>query len=212
MQVDVLNIQGQATGRSIELPEEIFGAEPNEHVVYLAVKQYLASQRQGTHKVKTRAEVQGASRKLVKQKGTGGARKGNIRNPLYKGGGTIFGPKPHKYDIKLNRKVKDLAKMSALTHKAQANAIFVVEDMNFDAPKTKTFMTAMNALKVGDKKMMFILPEYNDNLYMSLRNVPSVLGVQLSDINTYDIMNSEVLVLTESAARIFATEEAEVAA
>src|SRR4028119_2114316 len=149
MQVDVLNIQGQATGRSIELPEEIFGAEPNEHVVYLAVKQYLASQRQGTHKVKTRAEVQGASRKLHKQKGTGGSRKGNIRNPLYKGGGTIFGPKPHTYEIKLNRKVKDLAKISALSSKAQGKAIFVVEDITMDAPKTKTFMNVMNALKVG---------------------------------------------------------------
>src|ERR1043165_2223722 len=155
MQVDVLNIQGQSTGRSVELPDEIFGAEPNEHVVYLAVKQYLASQRQGTHKVKTRAEVQGESRKLHKQKGTGGARKGNIRNPLYKGGGTIFGPKPHRYDIKLNRKEKDLAKISALSHKAKDNAIVVVEDVNLEAPKTKTFMNILNALNVGEKKIMF---------------------------------------------------------
>lgn len=212
MQLKVLNTQGQETGRTVELPEEIFGIEPNNHAIYLAVKQFLAAQRQGTHKVKTRAEVKGASRKLHKQKGTGGSRKGNIRNPLYKGGGTIFGPKPHKYEIKLNRKVKDLAKMSALTYKAQANAIFVVEDITMDAPKTKTFMGTLTNLKVADKKLMFVLPEYNDNLYRSLRNVPSVLGVQLSDINTYDIMNSEVLVLTESAARIFATEEAEVAA
>src|SRR5687767_9380171 len=210
MQVKVLNIQGQETGRTVELPEEIFGIEPNNHAIYLAVKQYLAAQRQGTHKVKTRAEVQGASRKLHKQKGTGGSRKGNIRNPLYKGGGTIFGPKPHKYDIKLNRKVKDLAKMSALTYKAKENAIFVVEDVNLDAPKTKTFLNILSSIKVADKKMMFILPEYNDNVYMSLRNVPSVLGVLLSDVNTYDIVNSEVLVLTESAAKIFANEEAEV--
>src|SRR6476469_10486588 len=131
MQVDVLTIKGEKSGRTVDLPEDIFGAEPNTHVMYLAVKQYLAAQRQGTHKVKTRAEVQGASRKLHRQKGTGGSRKGNIRNPLYKGGGTIFGPKPHKYDIKLNRKVKDLAKMSALAHKAKNNAIFVVEDLNF---------------------------------------------------------------------------------
>lgn len=212
MQIKVLNIQGQETGRTVELPEEIFGIEPNNHAIYLAVKQYLAAQRQGTHKVKTRAEVQGASRKLHKQKGTGGSRKGNIRNPLYKGGGTIFGPKPHKYDIKLNRKVKDLAKMSALTYKAKENAIFVVEDVNLDAPKTKTFLNILSSIKVADKKMMFILPEYNDNVYMSLRNVPSVLGVLLSDVNTYDIVNSEVLVLTESAAKIFANEEAEVAA
>jgi large subunit ribosomal protein L4 len=213
MQLKVLNTQGQETGRTVELPEEIFGIEPNNHAIYLAVKQYLAAQRQGTHKVKTRAEVQGASRKLHKQKGTGGSRKGNIRNPLYKGGGTIFGPKPHKYSLKLNRKVKDIAKMSALAHKAKANAIYVVEDMNFDAPKTKNFMNAMNSIKVGEKKLMFVLPEYNDNLYRSIRNVPSVIGVLLSDINTYDIMNSEVLVLTESAAKIFAAaEEEEVAA
>jgi large subunit ribosomal protein L4 len=212
MQLKVLNIQGQETGRTVELPEEIFGVEPNNHAIYLAVKQYLGAQRQGTHKVKTRAEVQGASRKLHKQKGTGGSRKGNIRNPLYKGGGTIFGPKPHKYDIKLNRKVKDLAKISALSHKAKENAIVVVEDLNFDAPKTKNFMNIMSSLKVADKKMMFVLPEYNSNVNASLRNVPSVLGVLLSDVNTYDIVNSEVLVLTESAAKIFANEEAEVAA
>ncbi len=140
MQVEVLNIKGKKTGRTVELPEEIFGVEPNNHVIYLAVKQYLAAQRQGTHKVKTRAEVQGASRKLHRQKGTGGSRKGNIRNPLYKGGGTIFGPKPHGYDIKLNRKVKDLAKISALSYKAKENAIVVVEDIKMDAPKTKTFV------------------------------------------------------------------------
>jgi large subunit ribosomal protein L4 len=173
------------------------------------VKQYLASQRQGTHKVKTRAEVQGASRKLHRQKGTGGSRKGNIRNPLYKGGGTVFGPKPHKYDIKLNRKVKDLAKVSALAHKAKANAIFVVEDVKLDTPKTKTFMSILDSLKVGDKKIMFVMPEYNDNLYVSSRNVPSVLTTLLSDINTYDIMNSEALVMTESAALIFGGAEEE---
>src|SRR6476469_7587015 len=211
MQVNVLNIQGQETGRTVELPEEIFGIEPNNHAIYLAVKQYLAAQRQGTHKVKTRAEVQGASRKLHKQKGTGGSRKGNIRNPLYKGGGTIFGPKPHKYEIKLNRKVKDLAKMSALAHKAKENAIFVVEDINMDAPKTKSFMEIMNSIKVGEKKLIYVLPEYNDNVYMSIRNVPSVLGVLLSDINTYDIVNSEALVLSESAAKIFAEAEEAVA-
>src|SRR5438874_12915660 len=145
MQADVLNIQGQPTGRTVDLPEEIFGAEPNDHVIYLAVKQYLAAQRQGTHKVKTRAEVQGASRKLHRQKGTGGSRKGNIRNPLYKGGGTVFGPKPHSYEIKLNRKVKDLAKMSALAHKAKDKAIYVVEDINLGAPKTKAFMGILNS-------------------------------------------------------------------
>ncbi len=213
MQIDVLNIEGQATGRTIELPEEIFGIEPNNHAIYLAVKQYLGAQRQGTHKVKTRAEVKGSSRKLHKQKGTGGSRKGNIRNPLYKGGGTVFGPKPHKYDIKLNRKVKDLAKMSALTYKAKENAIVIIEDVNFEAPKTKNLMNILGAVKAADKKIMFITPEYNDNLYKSIRNVPSVLGVLLSDVNTYDIVNSELLVLTEGAAKIFADkDEEEVAA
>jgi large subunit ribosomal protein L4 len=207
MQVEVLNSKGKATGRTVELPEEIFGAEPNNHVIYLAVKQYLAAQRQGTHKVKTRAEVQGASKKLHRQKGTGGSRKGNIRNPLYKGGGTIFGPKPHSYDFKLNRKVKDLAKISALSYKAKENAIVILEDLSMDAPKTKTFVDILGNLKVADKKIMFIQPEYDSNVDKSLRNVPSVLGVLLSDINTYDIVNSEVIVLTESAAKIFADDE-----
>src|ERR1051326_850970 len=148
MQVDILNIKGKQTGRTIDLPDEIFGIEPNDHAIYLAVKQYLAAQRQGTHKVKTRAEVQGASRKLHKQKGTGGSRKGNIRNPLYKGGGTIFGPKPHGYDIKLNRKVKDLAKISALSSKVKENAIVVIEDINLDAPKTKDFTNMLNSIEV----------------------------------------------------------------
>jgi large subunit ribosomal protein L4 len=207
MQVEVLNTKGKATGRTIELPEDIFGAEPNNHVIYLAVKQYLAAQRQGTHKVKTRAEVQGASRKLHRQKGTGGSRKGNIRNPLYKGGGTIFGPKPHGYDIKLNRKVKDLAKISALSHKAKDNAIVVLEDINMETPKTRAFVDILGNLNLADKKVMFVHPEYNDNLDLSMRNVPSVLGVLLSDINTYDIVNSDVLILTESAAKIFADDE-----
>lgn len=207
MQVDVLNIQGAKTGRTVELPEEIFGTEPNNHVVYLAVKQYLAAQRQGTHKVKTRAEVQGASRKLHKQKGTGGARKGNLRNPLYKGGGTVFGPKPHSYDIKLNRKVKDLAKISALSYKAKENAIVVVEDVTMDSPKTKQLAGILKSLKVNDKKALFVLPEYNDNVYLSIRNIPGAQGTLLSDVNTYDIVNANVLVFTESTAKIFSEEE-----
>lgn len=212
MELKVLNIEGKETGRTVDLPEDIFGIEPNDHAIYLAVKQYLAAQRQGTHKVKTRAEVQGASRKLHRQKGTGGSRKGNIRNPLYKGGGTIFGPKPHKYDFKLNRKVKDLAKMSALAHKAKEGAIVIVEDLTLEAPKTKTFMNMLNSLNVGEKKLMFILPEYNDNVYVSSRNISSVLTMLMSDVNTYDLVNSEVLVLTESAAKIFAGSEEEAAA
>jgi len=208
MQVDVLNIKGQKTGRTVELPAEIFGIEPNDHVIYLAVKQYLAAGRTGTHKVKTRAEVQGASRKLHKQKGTGGARKGNIRNPLYKGGGTIFGPKPHSYDFKLNRKVKDLAKLSALSYKAKENAIVVVEDITMDVPKTKTLIEVMKNLNLSNKKSLFVLPEYNDNLYLSTRNVPNVASSLLADINTYEIMNADVLVITEATANIFTEEEA----
>lgn len=202
MQVEVLNKEGKSTGRSVELPDDIFGVEPNDHVIYLAVKQYLAAQRQGTHKAKNRNEVKGASRKLHKQKGTGGSRKGNIRNPLYKGGGAIFGPRPRDYGFKLNKKVKDLAKISALSYKAKDNAILVIEDLSFDAPKTKTFVGILGNLNVADKKSMFVVTAPNDNVEMSLRNVPTVLGMALSDLNTYDIMNAEVLVLTESAAKL----------
>ena len=208
MQLDIINTKGEKTGRTIELPDDIFGIEPNDHVIYLAVKQFQGAQRQGTHKVKTRMEVKGSSKKLHKQKGTGGARKGNLRNPLYKGGGSIFGPKPHKYDIKLNRKVKDLAKMSALAYKAKENAIVVLEDVQMDAPKTKTFTGIMNSLGLGNKKALFVIPEYNDNLYMSMRNVPSVNGTLLSDMNTYDILNANVLVMTESAAKLFSESDA----
>jgi large subunit ribosomal protein L4 len=209
MQVDVLDIKGKKTGRSVELPEEIFGTEPNNHVIYLAVKQYLAAQRQGTHKVKTRMEVKGSSKKLHKQKGTGGARKGNLRNPLYKGGGTIFGPKPHSWDFKLNRKVKDLAKISALSYKAKENAIVVVEEIKLSKPSTKEFAGILKSLKLDGKKTLFISPEFDDNLYLSLRNIISVGGSLLSDINTYDIVNANVLVLTESAAKVFSEEAVE---
>ncbi|MEO6329902.1 MAG: 50S ribosomal protein L4 [Ginsengibacter sp.] len=209
MQVEILNIQGEKTGRTIELPEEIFGVEPNDHVVYLAVKQYLAAQRQGNHKVKTRAEVQGSSKKLHKQKGTGGSRKGNLRNPLYKGGGTVFGPKPHGYDFKVNRKVKDLAKISALSQKAKGNGIFVVEDITMEAPKTKELARIFKSLNTGARKTLFILPEHNDNVYRSFRNVPSICGTLLSDVNTYDIVNANVVVFTESAAKIFIEENSE---
>jgi large subunit ribosomal protein L4 len=212
MQVDVLDIKGKKTGRSVELPEEIFGVEPNDHVIYLAVKQYLAAQRQGTHKVKTRMEVKGSSKKLHKQKGTGGSRKGNLRNPLYKGGGTIFGPKPHSWDFKLNRKVKDLAKISALSHKAKENAIVVLEDIKIDKPNTKQFAGILKSLKLDDKKTLFVTPEFDENLYLSLRNIYSVGGSLLSDINTYDIVNAQVLVLTENAAKVFSEEAVEAVA
>jgi large subunit ribosomal protein L4 len=187
----------------VELPEDIFGVEPNDHVIYLAVKQYLAAQRQGTAKVKTRMEVKGSSKKLHKQKGTGGARKGNIRNPLYKGGGTIFGPKPRDYDFKLNRKVKDLAKISALVHKAKGNAIVIIEDLKLDSPKTSQFAEILRDLQVAEKKTLFVLPEYNDNVYLSFRNIPRVEGALLADINTYDIVNADLLVLSETAAKLF---------
>jgi len=209
MQADVLNIEGKKTGRTVELPEEIFGIEPNDHVIYLAVKQYLAAQRQGTHKVKTRLEVQGSSKKLHRQKGTGGSRKGNLRNPLYKGGGTIFGPKPRDYDIKLNRKVKDLAKMSALSYKAKENKIVVVEDIKLEAPKTRQFADALKGWDLQDKKVLFVMQEDSENVHLSLRNLPSVEGTLLADINTYDIVHADVLVLSETAAKVFADEAAE---
>ncbi len=207
MQVDVLNIKGAKTGRKLDLPADIFETEPNDHVIYLAVKQYLAAQRQGTHKVKTRMEVKGSSKKLHKQKGTGGSRKGNIRNPLYKGGGTIFGPKPRSYDFKLNRKVKDLAKISALSYKAKASSIIVVEDIELKVPKTSEVANLIDGLKLTGKKTLFVTPEYNNNLHLSLRNIPGQESSLLADVNTYDIVNAEILVLTESAAKMFTEEE-----
>ncbi|MBL7752956.1 MAG: 50S ribosomal protein L4 [Chitinophagaceae bacterium] len=207
MQVDVLNINGQSTGRTVELPAEFFGMEPNNHLIYLAVKQYLAASHQGTHKVKTRAEVKGASRKLHRQKGTGGARKGNIRNPLYKGGGTIFGPKPHSYDFKLNKQVKNLAFYSALSLKAQGNNIVVVEDINMDQPKTKDFVRILSNLKLSDKKTLFLMPDYNENTYRSARNLPRVKANVFHSANTYDVVNAGALLLTEGVVKQFAEAE-----
>ena len=212
MQVDILNTKGEKTGRSIELPDEIFGVEPNDHVIYLAVKQYLAAQRQGTHKVKTRAEVQGASRKLHKQKGTGGARKGNIRNPLYKGGGTIFGPKPRDYDFKLNYKVKGLAKVSALSHKVKENNLLVVEDAKLEVPKTREVAGILKSLNAGNKKVLVLTGEQENNFRLSFRNLPNVTGYQFNDMNTYDIVNSNVVLITESAAKLIVEDVKEVGA
>jgi large subunit ribosomal protein L4 len=211
MQLDIINIEGKKTGRTVNLPDEIFAADPNSHVIWLAVKQHLAARRQGTHKVKTRAEVEGSSKKLHKQKGTGGSRKGNLRNPLYKGGGTVFGPKPHGYDFKLNRKVKDLAKIGALSTKAKENKITIVEDIKMDAPSTKSFTQIFNVIAPGSRKTLYILPEHDENVYKSFRNAPAICGTSLSDINTYDIMNSDTVVFTESAANIFVEENKEVA-
>ena len=210
MQLDVLNNKGEVTGRKVELPEDIFNIEQNDHVIYLAVKQYRAAQRLGLHSTKTRAEVKGSSKKLHKQKGTGGARKGNIRNPLYKGGGTINGPKPHGYGFKLNRKVKDLAKISALSHKARANQIVVVEDFNIDTPKTKAFTTVLSSVSKNARKTLLVLPEYDTNVYLSARNIQSNKTVVLSDMNTYDLVNASVIILTESTAKFFTEEAIEV--
>ena len=211
MQVDVLNSKGEKTGRAVELPEDIFNAEPNDHVIYLAVKQYLAAQRQGTHKTKTRAEVQGSSKKLHRQKGTGGSRKGNIRNPLYKGGGAVNGPKPHAYSFKLNRKVKDLAKISALSHKARENKIVIVEDLKFDAPKTKNFVSMIEGITAKARKSLLVVAEYDENVYLSGRNMSNNKTSVLSDMNTYDLMNASVVVFTETAAKMFSEEEGIVA-
>lgn len=209
MQVDVLNSKGAKTGRSVELPDDIFNVEPNDHCIYLAVKQYLAAKRQGTHKTKTRAEVHGSSKKLHKQKGTGGSRKGNIRNPLYKGGGTINGPLPHGYAFKLNRKVKDLAKISALVYKARENKIVIIEDLTLDTPKTKDFSAMLEVLRGDSRKTMVVVPEYNTNVYLSGRNLSSNKTVVLSDMNTYDLTNTGVVIFTESAAKMFIETPAE---
>ncbi|MCD6011863.1 MAG: rplD [Flavipsychrobacter sp.] len=212
MQVDVLNTKGAKTGRSIELPDDIFNVEPNDHCIYLAVKQYLAAQRQGTHKTKTRAEVKGSSKKLHKQKGTGGSRKGNIRNPLYKGGGTVNGPEPHGYNFKLNRKVKDLAKISALVYKARENKIVIVEDLSMSAPKTKDFTGILDALRGDNRKTMVVVPEYDTNVYLSGRNLTNNKTVVLADMNTYDLTHTDVVIFTESAAKLFNELPEEVAA
>ena len=212
MQVDVINIKGEKTGRSIELPDEIFGVEPNDHVIYLAVKQFLAAQRQGTHKVKTRLEVKGSSKKLHRQKGTGGARKGNLRSPLNKGGGTIFGPKPRDYDIKLNYKVKGLAKCSALSYKVKENSLVVMEDMNIETPKTKEFNNILKSIQADKKKVLVLTADFEPNVLLAFRNLPNVLGYQFNDMNTYDIVNSNLILITESAAKAIAEDVKEISA
>ena len=199
MKISVYNIKGEATGRSVELPEDIFGIEPHEHSVWLDVKRYLAAQRQGTHKSKERSEMSGSTRKLHKQKGTGGSRKGDINNPLYRGGGRVFGPRPRNYDIQVNAKVRRLARRSALSAKAQAGSIVVVEDFSFDAPKTKDFLSILNALKVADKKPLTVLGDYNKTLYLSCRNIDKASIAPAADLNTYLIMQAGAVVITESA-------------
>ena len=202
MELAVLNAQGQETGRKVVLSDAVFGVEANDHAIYLDVKQYLADQRQGTHKSKQRNEVAGSTRKLKRQKGTGGARCGSIKSPLFPGGGRIFGPVPRDYSFKLNKKLKRLARRSALTYKAQANAITVVENLALEAPKTKAVVALASALKVADKKVLVVLPETNVNLQLSCRNLPYVKTVLASSLNTYEVMNASALVMVEGAENV----------
>ena len=202
MEVSVYNIKGEDTGKKVELNDAIFGIEPNDHVIYLAVKQYLAAQRQGTHKSKERSEITGSTRKLIRQKGGGGARRGDIKSPVLRGGGRVFGPRPRDYWFKLNKKVKNLARKGALSYKAQQNAIIVVEDFNFEAPKTKEFVKMQNNLKIEGKKLLLVLPEVNKNVYFSSRNIQRVEVMTASALNTYKVMNANVLVMTENALKL----------
>ena len=202
MELAVLNTQGQETGRKVVLSDAVFGVEANDHAIYLDVKQFLADNRQGTHKAKQRNEVAGSTRKLKRQKGTGGARCGSIKSPLFPGGGRIFGPVPRDYSFKLNKKLKRLARRSALTYKAQANAISVIENLQMEAPKTKQVVALAEALKVANKKVLLVLPEGNVNLQLSCRNIPSIKPVLAANINTYEVMNANVLVMVEGAENV----------
>ena len=199
MEVSVLNIKGQETGRKVTLSEAIFGVEPNDHVVYLDVKQYLANQRQGNAKSKERSEISGSTRKLGRQKGGGGARHGDINSPLLRGGARVFGPTPRDYGFKLNKKVKALARKSALTYKAQENAIVVVENFNMDAPKTKEFVAIAKNLKIDGKKALFLMSDTNNNVYLSARNLQGSEVIEASKLNTYKVMNADVVVITEKS-------------
>jgi large subunit ribosomal protein L4 len=199
MDIAVVKYSGESTGRKVNLETEVFGIEPNDHAIYLDVKSYLANQRQGTHKSKQRNEISGSSKKIKKQKGTGGARAGNIKNPQFKGGGRIFGPTPRDYSFKLNKKVKELARKSALTYKAKDNSIAILEDFNFEAPKTKQYLAMLKALSLGDKKTLFILPEVNKNVVLSSRNVRNTKVITAAQLNTYDVMNADNLVFAESS-------------
>ena len=201
MEINVLNINGQETGRKVTLNESIFGIEPNDHVIYLDVKQYLANQRQGTAKAKERSEHAGSTRKLGRQKGGGGARHGDINSPLLRGGGRVFGPTPRDYGFKLNKKVKVLARKSALSYKAQENAIIVIEDFAMEAPKTKEFLNIAKNLKVDGKKLLMVLPEANKNVYLSARNLQKSECIIASNINTYKVLNADVMVVTENSLK-----------
>ncbi len=199
MKLEVLNTQGSPTGRSVDLTDSLFGIEPNEHAVYLAVKQYLAAQRQGTHKSKEKNEVSYSTRKIKKQKGTGTARAGSLKNPLFRHGGRVFGPRPRNYDFRLNKKVKRLATASALSSKAKEGKILVLEDFTFDTPKTKSYLEILNNIKADSRKSLLILPEHDKTIYLSGRNIPGVKIVEASNLNTYDIVNTNTLILVEGS-------------
>ena len=201
MEVSVLNIKGQETGRKVALNDAIFGIEPNDHVVYLDVKQYLANQRQGTAKTKERSELSGSTRKLGRQKGGGGARRGDINSPVLVGGARVFGPTPRDYSFKLNKKVKQLARKSALSYKAQENAVVVVEDFQMEAPKTKEFIEIAKNLKVDGKKILFVVNENNKNLYLSARNLQRAEVIEAKNVNTYKVLNADVMVITENSLK-----------
>ncbi len=210
MELNVVNKEGKETGKKVTLPDSIFGIEPNDHAIYLDVKQFLANNRQGTHKSKERSEVQGSTRKLKKQKGTGGARAGAIRNPLFRGGARVFGPRPRNYSFKLNKKVKSLARCSALSYKAKESAIIVVEDFEMATPKTKEFVAFKNNMKIAENaRSLVVLPDYNPNIYLSARNVQRSEVTVLADLNTYEIMKAKNIVLFESTvAQLGQTENA----
>jgi large subunit ribosomal protein L4 len=199
MELSILNKEGKETGRKVTLNEQIFGIEPSDHAIYLDVKQYMANQRQGTSKSKERGEISGSTRKIKKQKGTGSARAGSIKSPIFRGGGTIFGPRPRNYDFKLNKKVKQLARKSALTYKAAENSILVLEDFNLEAPKTKELVAIRTNLQIADKKSLFVLPVENNSIYLSSRNLKGVTIVTASELNTYQILNAKTIVLLEGS-------------
>lgn len=199
MEIAVVNISGKETGRKVELNEDIFGIEPNDHAIYLDVKQYLANKRQGTHKAKERNEVKGSTRKVKRQKGTGTARFGDIKNPIFRGGGRIFGPRPRDYRFKLNKKVKQLARVSALAYKAKEQGIKIVEDFQFEAPKTKQYVSMLNNLEVAGKKSLLVLPATDKNIYLSSRNIEGAKVTTLAELNTYEIMNAKNVLFAESS-------------
>lgn len=201
MEVNVLNISGKETGAKVQLPESVFGLEPNDHAIYLDVKQYLANQRQGTHKSKQRNEIAGSTRKLHKQKGTGGARAGGIKSPLFNGGGRVFGPQPRDYGFKLNRKLKSLARKSALSYKAKENNIVILDEVNFDSIKTKNYLSLVNNLNLANEKTLLVLPVQNNNVYLSSRNLKKAKVIAASELNTYDVLNAGKLLLTTDAVK-----------